>query len=320
MRILFVDDDPDTRALARRSVMQEFPDAQAVEAADRAGLAAALAAGPLHILVSDFDLGWIDGFEVFTMTREAHPGCIAVMFTGTGNEEMAVRAMKAGFDDYVVKAPGQLKRLAASVRVAWDRHAERTLLRENRELIRQELYHRLHNNLQLVISLMALTLRGVTDPPTRREVRNLMRRIQSLSLLQESFYRSDDLRHIDIAGFIVGLAEERREATPGLDVDVRVEPLDVPVDRAVPLGLIANEMIMLYAPKPDAPAGGVLSVSLRGGNGRAELAVEARGLDAALTQAGLGLDLIKRLASQLDAEVAHDASADAITTRLSFAA
>lgn len=320
MRILFVDDDPDTRALARRSVTQEFPDAQAVEAIDRSGLAAALAAGPLHILVSDYDLGWIDGFEVFAMTREAHHGCIAVMFTGTGNEELAVRAMKAGFDDYVVKAPGQLKRLAASVRVAWDRHAERTLLRENRELIRQELYHRLHNNLQLVISLMALTLRGVTDAAARREVRNLMRRIQSLSLLQERFYRSDDLRRIDIAGFIAGLAEERREATPGLDVKLRVEPLDVPVDRAVPLGLIANEMIMLYAFRADTPADGALSVSLRLDGARAELAVEARGLDAPLTQAGLGLDLIKRLASQLDAEVAHNASADGVTTRLSFAA
>lgn len=320
MRILFVDDDPDTRALARRSVMQEFPGAEAAEATDRSGLDAALAAAPVDILVADYDLGWIDGFEVHDLVRQAHPDCVAVMFTGTGNEELAVRAMKAGFDDYVVKAPAQFKRLATSVRLAFERHAERTLLRENRELIRQELYHRLHNNLQLVISLMALTLRGVADPAARRDVRDLMARIQSLSLLQERFYRSDDLRHIDIAPFIVGLVDDRRDAAPGLRIEAAVEPFTVSVDRAVPLGLVANEMLMLHVPQNDVGTAGMLRTSLRRDGGRVELAVRAEGLGTPRARAGLGLDLIRRLATQLDAEVAHDVAGDVVTTRMTFAA
>src|SRR3712207_2465851 len=107
MRILFADDDPDTRALAIRALRQEFPDAEVVEASDRQSLDDALGGGTVAILIADFDLRWIDGFEVLERTKAAHPDCVAVMFTGTGNEELAVRAMKAGFDDYVVKAPGQ---------------------------------------------------------------------------------------------------------------------------------------------------------------------------------------------------------------------
>jgi two-component sensor histidine kinase len=318
MRILFVDDDPDTRALARRSVMQEFPGAEALEATDKPDLTAALGTGPIDILVADYDLRWIDGFEVHALTREANPDCVAVMFTGTGDEELAVRAMKSGFDDYVVKAPGQLKRLAASVRAAWERSAERTWLRDNRELMRQELYHRLHNNLQLVISLMALTMRSIADQNARREVRALMGRIQSLSLLQERFYRSDDLRRIDIAGFVAELVAERREAAPGLVVETRLEPLTVSVDQAVPLGLVANEMLSLHV-EDAAPSTGVLFVELSRDAGRVALAIRSDRRAAAEASAGLGLDLIRRLAVQLDAEVAHDADQDLSSTRISFA-
>jgi DNA-binding NtrC family response regulator len=159
MRILVVDDDRDARILATRMLRQEFPGAEIAEPVDAAELTRAVEAAPADVLVSDLDLKWTDGFAVFAQVKGAHPNCCCIMFTGTGNEELAVRAMKAGFDDYLVKSPAQLRRLAASVRVALERRRERRELAESRELFRKELYHRLHNNLQIVVSLLRRTAR-----------------------------------------------------------------------------------------------------------------------------------------------------------------
>jgi DNA-binding response OmpR family regulator len=95
------------------------------------------------------------------------------MFTGTGNEELAVRAIKHGFDDYVVKGSRQLRRLATAVRSAYDRNNRLRELGENRELVLKELYHRLHNNLQLVISLLRMTEKTLESESDRRQLADL---------------------------------------------------------------------------------------------------------------------------------------------------
>jgi PAS domain S-box-containing protein len=52
------------------------------------------------------------------------------MFTGSGNEQIAVRAMKAGLDDYVLKSPRHFARLASAVHMALERAKQRKALHE----------------------------------------------------------------------------------------------------------------------------------------------------------------------------------------------
>src|SRR4051812_17366385 len=144
MRVIIADDDPDTRALNLRAIENEIPDLDAIEVADPASLERALAGVP-DLLVTDYDLRWIDGFEILTRVRDAHPLCRAIMVTGTGNEDLAVRAMKAGFDDYIVKGRNQSKRLGLTARLVIERGQTQRALSENRDLVLAELYHRLHN-------------------------------------------------------------------------------------------------------------------------------------------------------------------------------
>jgi two-component sensor histidine kinase len=317
MRILFADDDPDTRKLAVRAVLQELQGAKAVEASNRKSLDEAITQGPIDILVTDYDLQWIDGFEVYMSVKEAHPNCVAVMFTGTGNEELAVRAMKAGFDDYVVKSPGQLKRVASSAKLAYERSAERRLLQDNRQLLRKELYHRLHNNLQIVISLMGLTARAITEPGARELVRDLMRRVQSLSLLQERFYRDQDLRYIDIGSFIAGLVADLESSTADTKVTSAIHTLRVQVDIAVPLALMANELLMEATRSDTDGAPKELAVSFSRVDDRLVLSVTSDGVHLHdVSQGHLGIELVRRLAGQIDAEVEHEAREGRLTTRI----
>ncbi|HEV7372277.1 sensor histidine kinase [Arenibaculum sp.] len=322
MRILIVDDDPDARTLAVRALRQELADPEIREVGSAADLDLALAEGVPDILVTDYDLRWSDGLRVLERVEAGQPLAAAVMFTGTGNEELAVRAMKGGFDDYVVKGPKQFRRLATSVRIAWERALERRELSENRNLVLKELYHRLHNNLQIVISLMGLTARAVSAD-SREQILDLSRRIQALSSLQEQFYRSPDFRRVDFTAYLDRLTRDLIGLGGGrIVLDTRFDALELPVDVAVPLGLIANELIM--GALKHGYAGertGRMEVRLQHGEDGVVLALaddDGTGFQEGGDTPGLGMELVRRLAAQLRAELVFVPGAAGTECRLTF--
>lgn len=125
LSVLLVDDDPDDRALVARSLGKEFPGVRVSQAPDRRTFDEALAGGGFDAVITDYRLRWADGLQVLREVRARWPECPVVMFTGTGNEEVAAEALKAGLDDYVVKGTQHLVRLAGSLRTALERRAER---------------------------------------------------------------------------------------------------------------------------------------------------------------------------------------------------
>lgn len=310
MAILIVDDDPDFRMLAARALRREFPDAEMLEAGNAAALDAALRRpGTLRLLVSDLSLNWADGFEVLARVRAVHPDVPAIMFTGTGSEEAAVRAIKAGFEDYVVKSPKRLGHLAATSRAAVMRAELRRGLEANRDLLMQELYHRLHNNLQIVVGLIAFTARGLDDPVARAKLDDLGKRVQALSLLQERLYRGGDFRRIDLGAFLRSLVGDLLALdNRAIRAECDIEALPLPVDLAVPLALIANEFVTNALKHAKLKPGEVgLRLFLRCPHGRdCILEVSDTGAAAppgAMEPEGLGLRLVQRLARQIGAAV-----------------
>jgi PAS domain S-box-containing protein len=122
VRVLLVDDNADDRALVARELRQEIPNLQIVEAADRSSFRQALESGSFDALVTDYQLRWTHGLNVLASVRARWPDLPAVMFTGTGSEEAAVDAMRAGVVDYVLKEPRYYPRLRASVKRALQWH------------------------------------------------------------------------------------------------------------------------------------------------------------------------------------------------------
>ncbi|WP_207482384.1 sensor histidine kinase [Arenibaculum pallidiluteum] len=129
MIVLHVDDNPDDRAMVLRGLTRAIPDAILRQVGTSEELDLAIAESTPDVSVIDFSLGWANGIEVFRRIRDKHPDCGVVMFTGSLGEEDAVEVMKAGLDDYVVKDPSRIPRLAAAVtslaRQAGERRARR---------------------------------------------------------------------------------------------------------------------------------------------------------------------------------------------------
>jgi PAS domain S-box-containing protein len=130
LHILLADDSPDDRALIRRVLEREFSSLQLEEITSATEFDQALAASCPDLLITDFQLDWTDGLAILRAVKAAQPDCPVVMFTSSGNEEVAVEAMKAGADEYILKSYAHIPRLPSLVRTVIERADQRRSLRE----------------------------------------------------------------------------------------------------------------------------------------------------------------------------------------------
>jgi PAS domain S-box-containing protein len=130
LHILLIDDNPDDRTLVVRELRREFSDLQVEQVADADGLNRALATDNFDLVITDYQLRWTDGLAVLRSIKGRWPDCPIVMFTATGSEEIAVEAMKAGLNDYVLKSPRHFSRLTVAIHMALEQTQQRQALRQ----------------------------------------------------------------------------------------------------------------------------------------------------------------------------------------------
>lgn len=102
-RVLVIDDHPQDRRLVVRELRKTYPEVELLEAIDQRQLDSHLKTVDLDVVVTDYHLQWSDGIRVLRAVKHRIPNCPVIMFTATGNEEIAVEAMKQGLDDYIIK-------------------------------------------------------------------------------------------------------------------------------------------------------------------------------------------------------------------------
>src|SRR5688500_17074722 len=129
MRILIIDDDEDLRTLLAHYLKQEWPEAELeqFDPLDRTMPDASFPLGSYDVVILDYQLGRGDGLKWLAEFKK-RADCPKILFlTGAGNEIIAVRAMKAGADDYQRKQELTRERLIKSVRELTLGTVEKTL-------------------------------------------------------------------------------------------------------------------------------------------------------------------------------------------------
>ena len=129
MRVLIIDDDEDLRALLGSFIKGEWPDAfvEHFDPLERDMPDASFALGSYDAIILDYMLGQGDGLQ-WLQAFKRRADCPPVLFlTGAGNEIIAVRAMKAGADDYLRKQELTRERLIGSLRAMIRDGHQRTL-------------------------------------------------------------------------------------------------------------------------------------------------------------------------------------------------
>ena len=136
LRILLVDDNPDDRFLIQRELKKEFGDVDIIHVPDKETFDYHIEKEDFNIVITDYRIRWIGGLEVLKIVKQRNPDIPVIMFTATGNQEVAVEAMKSGLDDYVIKSLKHLKRLPAVVRGVLEKVKRKKELREAEERYR----------------------------------------------------------------------------------------------------------------------------------------------------------------------------------------
>ncbi|MFA5294449.1 MAG: PAS domain S-box protein [Methanoregulaceae archaeon] len=119
-------------------------------------------------------------------------------------------------------------------------------LREKETLIK-EIHHRVKNNMQVISSLLLLQRKQIGDPAIRTLFQESENRVFSITLVHEKLYRSKDLSQVDIQDHFQTMGEYLLASfgiEPGrIALDIHAEGVFLPIDRAVPLSLITNELL-----------------------------------------------------------------------------
>ncbi len=119
-------------------------------------------------------------------------------------------------------------------------------LRE-KEVLLSEIHHRVKNNMQVIISLLKLQSKNITDKQTLDMFKESQGRIKSMSLVHEKLYQTKSLADVDFKGYVKSLVNSllRSYGTRPDKIELNLEIADVPLglESAVPCGLIINELV-----------------------------------------------------------------------------
>ena len=127
LHLLLIDDNPDDRALVLREIQKVLADARVDQVGERVTFEALTAQPelPWDVVVTDYQLRWSTGMEVFRSLRERRPDLPVILFTASGSEELAVQALKEGVDDYITKTPRHYGRVPYAIRACAERRQQK---------------------------------------------------------------------------------------------------------------------------------------------------------------------------------------------------
>lgn len=189
---------------------------------------------------------------------------------------------------------------------------------KEKDILLQELNHRVNNNLQLISNLLSLQRRYIIDKADISLFDENQNRIRSIALVHEKLYLSKGFSTINLSAYISDLASSifhsfmTEEGVIKLKIDVEDIPMEI--ERAVTCGLIINELLsnsLKYA-FPDEREGEVMISLHKAGKDSIELAVGNNGVGIPdgidpRTAKTLGMQLVYILAEkQLDGFIELD--------------
>ncbi len=233
-------------------------------------------------------------------------------FADIGRRKMLLNARKVFYEEN-----GHTTILLAIEDVTERRARERELkeLLEQKDVLLQEIQHRVANSLQIIASILLIKARTVRSEETRLHLHEAHKRIMSVAAVQEQLRVGNHHDLIEIGPYLTRLCEtlagsmigERRAIT--LEVHAGEEGTATS-SQAISIGLIVTELVLnaIKHAFPDSHSGGSVLVAYDVAGSNWRLTVSDNGIgrpddSLEITTPGLGTNIVEALAKQLDARV-----------------
>ena len=209
-----------------------------------------------------------------------------------------------------------------------NRKKNRMLERQNieKEFLLKEIHHRVKNNLGIVSSLLSLQSALIKDPVVKNVIEESENRVYSMSMIHQKLYQGKTIDAIEMKDYFINLGTHVLDSFGASDriiINCEMDPFELGIDTAIPLGLIVNELLansLKYA-FPDKREGKIYISLKEIKNNSISLKVSDDGIgkdnSKPVSGTGFGSQLIKLLVQQLEGTL-NETIKDGTTYSLEF--
>jgi two-component sensor histidine kinase len=202
-----------------------------------------------------------------------------------------------------------------------------------KELLLEEMRHRVANSLTIIASILMLKARTVQSEETRQHLQDAHRRVLSVAAVQDHLHVAGQFSSIEIASYLARLCEALADSMIGesrpIALKVQGSAGHLTSRQAVSIGLIVTELVLnslKHAFPPDTRAGQiVVAYELAGTNWKLSISDNGIGVPgdgsgpSGQKKSGLGTSIVKALAQQLEAKVEVESGPTGTTVSITHA-
>jgi two-component sensor histidine kinase/putative methionine-R-sulfoxide reductase with GAF domain len=192
--------------------------------------------------------------------------------------------------------------------------AECTQAKAHHEVVLRELQHRVKNNFQVILSFLALQRRHATTEDGRERFVSVMDRVHAIALAHDQLIMREGAGAVEFGDYLRALCANINPYQESVIIEVQADETHVPLDRAVPAGLIVNELVTNSLKYAFDEKGGTIrvtfAVDVTIGEGCIVVEDDGRGMPPRSEQTprkgSLGLRLIEAFVQQLNGRIERD--------------
>lgn len=183
-------------------------------------------------------------------------------------------------------------------------------LRE-KEVLLAEIHHRVKNNLAVITGLLELQRLNSDNKDAQKILKDSQMRVNSIALVHELLYKSDDFSQVDIKAYMKDIAKVISGAltkeSVSVDIQFDLDDIELEITQAIPCGLILNEVLTnSYKHAFEGRSDGLVTISFKRKNGGITYKICDNGIglpeENSKKDHSLGMTLVKTLGRQLNAE------------------
>ncbi len=331
--VLFVDDNETIRQLYRR-ILEKHVNNLYIAKDGYHGLELYQKHKP-DLVITDMVMPVMNGLEMVKEIKKIAPDAKFVVMSAYSEKDSFVESIHLGIDGYLMK-PVEAKKLlslidefAGITLMKWElerkekkrREAEEYLKKSlaEKEILLREVHHRVKNNMQIISSILRMQNRNIDDPKLKDVLQESQNRIHSMALIHENLYNNKSLANINFSSYIKSLtnniARSYTSHQANVVFDYQIDDAYLPMDIAIPCGLIINELIsnsFKYAFKDKS--NGIISIHFTNLKGdEYKLVVSDNGVGISDTfditkTKSLGMKILHKLVQQIEGTLKSDFS------------
>ena len=168
---------------------------------------------PFNIILSDLRLPDRDGIDTFIDIHARNPRIPIIILTEISDEKIGIDAVKKGAQDYLVKGQVDGRLLKRSIQYSIERKKAEEFMTKIETARKQELHHRIKNNLQVISSLLDLQAEKfnnrecIKDSEVLEAFRESQDRVRSMALIHKELHEGREADTLDFSSYIEKLTD-----------------------------------------------------------------------------------------------------------------